>query len=390
MTLLERGGVDHDCCSLGNAGYISPSHFVPLAAPGIVRKALRWMGDAESPFYVRPRPDPALLSWAWRFWRASSRRRARRAGPLFRDLNLASRSLFEELAEQTHNEFDLVRAGVINLFQSERALAEEAGHAARSRELGMPAEVLDARGVAELEPNLTLRVLGGVYYPLDAHVTPGRFHSTLRRLVAERGGSFQWNAEITGWRSEGRLVRAAVLGEGEVEADEFVVAAGSWSSRLLRPLGMRLPLQPGKGYSLTLDDPVERPSRSVLLQEVRVAVTPMGSTVRVGGTMELGAFDHGINPPRIRGILKSLTRYLPAFRPQDFERTPPWCGLRPCSPDGLPYVGRVERLENLTVATGHAMMGLSMAPITGKLVAEILSGEPPSFDISMLRPGRYG
>ena len=389
VTVIERGAADHDCCSLGNAGYISPSHFVPLAAPGLMGQAIRWMWNPESPFYVRPRLDPGLISWSWRFWRASSEKRARAAGPLLRDLNLASRALFVDLSERTQNAFDLVSGGLLTLFQSERAWSDEARHAQRARELGMPAEVLDPAGVAALEPDLTLNAIGGVYYRLDAHVTPERFHSVLSRLVRERGGTFEWDAELRDWKRDQRVVRAAVTSRGEMEADEFVVAAGSWSSRLVRSLGHRLPLQPGKGYSLTLPSPPERPRRAVLLQEARVAITPMGNAVRVGGTLELGAFDGAISPPRVRGILRSLSRHLPAFRPEQFNGCRPWCGHRPCTPDGLPYLGRLEEMENLSVATGHAMMGLSMAPISGKLLAELLSGEAPSIDISPLRPDRF-
>jgi D-amino-acid dehydrogenase len=389
VTVIERGPADHDCCSLGNAGYISPSHFLPLAAPGIMGQAIRWMWNPESPFYVPPRLDPELISWSWRFWRASSVRRAHAAGPLLRDLNLASRALFVDLAGRTQNAFDLVPGGLLTLFQTERAWSEEARHAQRSRELGMPAEVLDPAGIAALEPDLTLKAIGGVYYRLDAHVTPERFHAALSGLVRERGGVFEWNAEVLGWKRERDAIRAAVTSRGDMNADEFVVAAGSWSSRLVRSLGHRLPLLPGKGYSLTLDSPPERPRRAVLLQEARVAITPMGSALRVGGTLELGAFDGGISPPRVRGILRSLSRHLPAFHPEQFRGCRPWCGHRPCTPDGLPYLGRLPGLENLSVATGHAMMGLSMAPITGKLMAEMLSGERPSIDLSPLRPDRY-
>ncbi len=390
VTLLERGGADHDSCSLGNAGYISPSHFVPLAAPGIVGRALKWMWNPESPFYAPPRLDPEFIAWGIRFWRASHPTRAHAAEPLLLDLHLQSRALYEELAEQTENEFELTRQGLLALFSTERALTEEARVAARARELGMAAEVLDEKQVKALEPGVTLNIHGGVLYPLDAHVTPQRFVATLTRLVRERGGAFVWNAELRDWRVEGRSVRAAITTQGDVEGDEFVLAAGSWSSILARKLGLQMPLQPGKGYSLTLEAPRERPRRSLLLPEARVAITPMGTTLRIGGTMELGAFDQGINPPRIRGILRSFTRYLPAFHPEDFASSKPWSGLRPCSPDGLPYIGRFGRFDNLAVATGHAMQGLSMAPVTGKLVAELLSGEKPSIDLSPLRPGRFG
>jgi D-amino-acid dehydrogenase len=389
VTLVERGGPDHDCCSLGNAGFISPSHIVPLSAPGIVGRALRWMGDPTSPFYVRPRVDPALVAWGVRFWRASRPDRARRAEPVLRDLALRSRELFLSLAEQTGDAFSLVREGLLILFRNGHALEEEVAVAERVRELGMPATVLDANGVAALEPGLTLDAVGGVHYPLDAHILPERFHAAMSRLVAERGGTFVWNAELSGLHVEGRRVRAARTACGEIEGDEFVLAAGAWTPLLLRPLGLKLPLQPGKGYSLTLETPRELPRRSLILAEARIAITPMGPRLRVGGTMELAGYDLGISPPRIRGILRSFTRYLPAFAPEDFNSVRPWAGLRPCSPDGLPYVGRFERFENLSVAAGHAMMGLSLAPVTGELIGQILLGERPSIDPAPLRPDRY-
>jgi len=148
-------------------------------------------------------------------------------------------------------------------------------------------------------------------------------------------------------------------------------------------------MQPGKGYSLTLDAPRALPRHSMILQEARVAVTPMGSSLRVGGTMELAGYNLEINPPRLRGLTRSLCRYLPTYRPEDFSSVHPWCGLRPCTPDGLPYVGRTRRRPNLIVASGHAMMGVSMAPITGTLVAEIVSDEPPSVDLAGLDPERF-
>ncbi|TMQ60526.1 MAG: FAD-dependent oxidoreductase [Candidatus Eisenbacteria bacterium] len=390
VTIVERGGPDHDCCSLGNAGFISPSHFLPLAAPGIVAKAIGWMGDPESPFYVRPRLDWGLFSWGYHFWRASTRARARRAGPLLRDLNLASRSLFEELAEGSGNSFGLRREGLLLLLRTERGFEEERELAERSRELGMPAEVLDRSQVQALEPQVTFDVLGGIRYPLDAHLIPQELIRTLTRLVKAREAGFVWNAEVRDLRRAGDSVAAAVTSQGEIQGDEFVLAAGSWTPQLGRRLGVRLPVQPGKGYSMTLPAPVQLPRHSIILQEARVAITPMGQALRVAGTMEMAGYDLSINPPRIRGMTRSLSRYLPAFRPEMFGACTPWCGLRPCTPDGLPYLGRLREAPNVIVASGHAMMGVSLGPVTGKLVSEIVSGDPTSIDVSALRPERYG
>jgi D-amino-acid dehydrogenase len=389
VTVVERGGPDRDNCSQGNAGYVSPSHVIPLAAPGMVSKAFRWMLDPESPFYVRPRLDPALLAWGWRFWRAGTPTRAAAAGPVLRDLTMQSRELYVAMAERAGNDFEFVTAGLLNVVRSSRGMWEEAEAADRARSLGIAAELLDARGVAALEPDVAFDVTGGAYYPRDAHLTPQKFVATLERWVAERGASFVWNADVSGWRAEGRAVRAARTAAGEIAGDEFVLAAGSWTSPLAAPLGVSLPMQPGKGYSFTIPEPAIRLRRSVLLHEARVALTPMGRALRVGGTMELTGHDASINAARLRGIRKSAQRYLPAMGDETFAGVKPWCGFRPCTPDGLPYVGRVERYENLSVATGHAMMGISMAPATGRLLAQVLTGEPPSLDATLLRPDRY-
>jgi D-amino-acid dehydrogenase len=389
VTIVERGGPDRDNCSLGNAGYVSPSHVIPLAAPGMVAKALGWMLDPESPFYVRPRLDPSLLSWGWWFWRAGTPARANAAGPTLRDLANQSREIYVAMAEETGNEFELVTAGLLNLVRTPAGMRGEEHAAACARALGIPAEMLDARGVAALEPDVAFDVVGGAYYPTDAHMTPARMMATLERRVASAGAAFAWNAEIHGWRTEGSDVRAARTATGEIAGDEFVLAAGSWTPRLAAPLGVSLPMQPGKGYSLTLPPPHPRLRRSVILHEARVALTPMGEALRVGGTMELTGYDLSINPPRLRGIAKSLRRYIPEVGEDAFDGVTPWCGLRPCTPDGLPYVGRVERYGNLSVASGHAMMGISMAPATGRLLAQLLDGEPPCTDPTLVRPERY-
>jgi D-amino-acid dehydrogenase len=171
--------------------------------------------------------------------------------------------------------------------------------------------------------------------------------------------------------------------------DEFVLAGGAWSGQIARPLGLRLPMQAGKGYSLTLPHAPIRPRMGTILSEARVAITPIGDSLRIGGTMEMAGLDETINPVRIRGIQKAACRYYPDLSPQAFDDVQPWSGLRPCSPDGLPYLGRTQRYANLIIATGHAMLGLSLGPITGKLTADLLAGRRPDIDLTLLDPDRY-
>jgi D-amino-acid dehydrogenase len=249
--------------------------------------------------------------------------------------------------------------------------------------------VLTAQQVAKLEPNIQMDIAGAAYFPLDCHLSPQRFVAGLTRALEAGGINFSWSTDVTGWRASGRRIEAVQTNRGELTADEYLVSGGSWSPGIVRGLRLKLPLQAGKGYNLTLPNPKRSPRISCILTEARVAVTPIGSSLRFGGTMEIAGLDESINPARVRGIMKSVPKYFPEFGPEDFRGVPPWRGLRPCSPDGLPYVGRFDRYANLSVATGHAMMGLSLGPITGKLIAEILSGEKPSIPLEMLRPDRY-
>ena len=389
VTVLERYAAEHEGCSYGNAGLVVPSHFIPLAAPGMVALGLKWMGNPESPFYIQPRWDADLLSWGYRFWRAATAGHVRRSAPLLRDLNLASRACFEEFAALPDNDFGLVKKGLLMLCKTCQAFDEEVKTAEQARGLGIPAEVLDSRQTAALDPDVRLDIVGSIYFAKDCHLSPQHFMARLKQQLERLGASICWETEVAGWRASGKRIEAVRTTKGEFTADEFVLCGGCWSPAAARDLDLTLPMQAGKGYSLTLPNPRQLPSLCAIFTEARLAVTPMGNSLRFGGTMEIAGLDEKINPVRVRGIIKSVPRYYPDFTPRDFEGIKPWCGLRPCSPDGLPYVGRTRRYSNLSLATGHAMLGLSLGPITGRLLAEILSGEIPSIDIELLDPDRF-
>lgn len=379
VTVLDRGGAGDENCSYGNAGLIVPSHFVPLAAPGMVAMGLKWMLKPDSPFYIKPRLDADLISWGWKFYRAATREHVRRSAPLLRDLNLATSQCFDEFAQRHGNTFNLEKRGCFCLCRTQQRLDHEAEIVAHAKELGLKAEVLTAKQTAAMEPNVRMDIAGSVYFQEDSHLTPGKFMAALKREVP-----VQWNTQVTGWKTSGERIQSVKTAQGDFSADEIVLCAGSWSSKLLK-----LPLQAGKGYSLTLPQPPHQFRIPTILTEARVAVTPMGGTLRFGGTMEIAGLNEDINPVRIQGIIRSVPQYFPDFTAKDFEGVKPWRGLRPCSPDGLPYIGRTRRYVNLLVGTGHAMMGLSLGPITGKLLAQILSDEKPSLDLSLLHPDRY-
>ena len=396
VTLVDRGAPVDENCSFGNAGLVVPSHIVPMAAPGMVTMGLKWMRDPQSPFYVKPRLSPDLLSWGWKFYRVGNAAHVKRSAPLLRDLNMASRAAYEELDSEL-GDFDFQQDGLLMLFKTQAGLDEEAHVAEHAQRLGMPSQVLDAGQTAQLEPALKLDVLGSVYYPHDCHMSPGKLMARLQAELRGRSADLRWSTEVTGWQTAGKRVRAAILDGGTtssqneaLEADEWVLCGGSWSPQTARDLKLRLPLQAGKGYSITLPHSSVMPSKAALLMEARVAVTPMGGKLRFAGTMEIAGLNTEVSQPRVQGIVNAVPRYYPEFVASDYEGLKAWAGLRPCSPDGLPYVGRTAKYDNLCVATGHAMMGLSLGPITGKLIAQTVTGREPQFASTLLNPDRYG
>ena len=389
VTVVERGEPEREGCSFANAGMIVPSHFVPLASPGMVALALRWMWDPVSPFHLKPRASAELLDWAWKFWRACTQEHVVRAAPLLRDLHLASRAGFGQWAAQWGNRFGFVESGLLVLCRTEHGLAEEARVAEFARELGMPADVLCAKDVAEIEPGMRMTVAGAVHFPQDACLVPAQLMAVLQQETQRLGVQLRHGTEARRFRVHGARIEAVDMGTEIIQADEFVLCAGIWSSELARELGLRLPMQAGKGYSLTVEKGSTSARRCAILSEARAAMTPMGGMLRFGGTMEITDIDETVDRARVRGIAKSIGTYFPEMTPEVLGKAMIRTGLRPCSPDGLPYVGRFSRFANLSAATGHSMMGVSLAPITGTLIAEVLSGERTSIPIAALSPDRY-
>jgi D-amino-acid dehydrogenase len=388
VTVIDRISPHGDNCSLGNSGMVVPSHFIPLAAPGVISQGLRWLRDPESPFYIQPRVSWDLIQWGLRFYLATHVQQVEAGSQLLRDMNLASRELYLQWQDKGIDS-QLVKRGLLMLCSTQHGLEEEGAIATKARSLGIPASVLTPEETASLDPNVTYSVAGSVYYPKDCHLDPMRLMSSLRSRLESLGVKLLYREHVTGWKKTGGRIAAVCTKDHEFDADEFVLCGGIWSDGLVRELKLRLPMQPGKGYSLTVPDPVELPSVCSILVEAKVAVTPMGQSLRFGGTMQLGELNQAIDPRRVSGIIKNIPRYLPRFKPQHFDGIQPWCGLRPVSPDGLPFIGRTHAYSNLTVATGHAMMGISLGPITGQLVSEVLRGEKPSVDLRHLSPDRF-
>ena len=396
VTVLERDAEPGQGCSYGNGGLVVPSHFEPLAAPGMVLTGLRMLRSKESPFGFSGLPGLEMAGWMARFARAGTKARVARCAPVLRDLNLASRALFEERFGDLDAGY--ARGGELMVCRTAQGLDAEARVAREADRLGLRTRVLDRAGLAEFERGVEFDAAGAVYFEDDAHLTPSLFMPALRASVVAQGAEIREDSTVSGFTVEsGRVgsLRLLPLGGGqgggdEVAADEFVLAAGAWTGLLARSLGFRLPLLAGKGYGFTLPDPPQTPRYPSILVDGRVAVTPMRDGLRFVGTMELGApAEPRTNEARLRGMRRAVAEAYPAFRDLDLAALPVWAGLRPCPPDGMPYLGRPERLANVVVATGHGMMGMSLGPISGELVAQTLAGETPSVPLDLLDPNRY-
>ncbi len=387
VTVIDRT----DLCSgtsHGNAGMIVPSHFVPMASPGVVAQGIRWMFNAKSPFYVKPRLSLNLLQWLWKFYRSSTEKHVSACVQTLLEYNQWSKELYGEFAKLPEFNFDFERKGLLMLYQTAHQEQEEKELAERAHELGVSAEIISESGLKTLEPSIEINARGGIYFPGDAHLQPGYFIRDLIVALKQRGVEFLLNNEVEGFGTDGDRIQSLNLSGQTVSIDHVLIAAGTWSGKLVQMLKGSLPLEPGKGYSVTLSEPEAIPEIPSILTEAKVAVTPMGSSLRIGGTLELGQLSLQINHKRVSGILESMPRYYPQIQTEQLKRQEIWQGFRPCSPDGMPYVDTGIIYQNLTIATGHGMMGMSLGPATGKLVAELIADRKSSLDLSKMKVGR--
>ncbi len=387
VTLLEKDELGAGC-STGNAGLVVPSHVVPLAAPGVVAQGLHWLLQSESPFRIKPRLDLQFWQWLWTFYWSCSEEHVRRSVPVLRELHLASRSLYEEWAENGAD-IGFRPSGLLMLHETGKGRQEERKKAETAREAGLDVSVLDRDRLEEVTPHLPASATGGVYYHQDAVLDPTRLVDRLGRQVEEEGTKIHREVEVTGFTRENGTIQSVRTTSGEVSAADVVLAAGAWSAPLGQELGLDVPVEPAKGYSVTLDVSERAPHVPFILAEKKVSVTPLDAQMRFAGTLELAGFDASIDERRLRPILETAAQYVSAVDPDVPEAMETWVGFRPCTPDGLPIIGPVPQYDNLVLATGHSMMGVSLAPITGQLVAQILQGEAPTVDPEPLHLSRF-
>ncbi|MCE6988498.1 FAD-binding oxidoreductase [Dyadobacter sp. CY323] len=388
VTLLDKGDLS-DNCSQGNAGMIVPSHFIPLAAPGMVSKGIKWMFNSRSPFYVKPSLDFSLISWGLKFMKSATPANVERAAPHLRDYHLLSKQLYEDLSKEEGFDFGLEEKGILMLYKTEKAGEEEIHVGKDAQKLGLDVEMLSKEQVQAIEPNIKLDVAGAVHYHCDAHLYPTALFNQLLKYIKQKGAVVITNAEVTGYEISHSEIKSVETSIGKIEGDLVVMTGGSWLPQLAKLAGLTIPVMPGKGYSFMEPNSAHPIVHPALLIEARVAVTPMNGQVRFGGTMELAAVNDKINMNRVEGIVNAIPQYYPELNVAVPAKDRIWYGFRPCSPDGLPYLGYSKKLKNLIIAGGHGMMGISLGPATGKVVAELANRTSTALDIKLYDPERY-
>lgn len=390
VTVIDKGDFS-DNCSYGNCGYICPSHFIPLATPGIVKQGFKWMWNSKSPFYVQPRPDWNLINWGLKFVRSATKNHVQTAAVPLRDIAILSKSEYESWLSIPGFDFAYQHKGLLEIFQTD-AGGEHARHTVeKAHELGLSdTKLLSKSALQALEPQTRINGEGAILFNCDAHCYPNKLMQNLLAYLKQQGVKLIPNQEAIQFEKVNGRVTKIITANNAYEQDEVVIATGSWGRQTAKLLGVRIPLMPGRGYSVTLEDSPYKVNYPAVLIEGRAAITPMdGNKIRFGGTMEITSHKTPPRMNRVQGILDAVKRFYPDFDVPLPPKEKIWYGYRPCSADGLPYIGRVKKYANLTVATGHSMLGLSLGAGTGKLVNEIVNNRPASMDIKPFTVERF-
>lgn len=387
VTVLDKGDLSGGA-SLINAGYITPSHFISFAAPGMITKGIKWMFNSYSPFYIKPRWDPEFFKWAWNFKRSATAEKVEQSVEVLKNISLKSRGLYEEIYDSEDFRFHYENKGLLSVYSTIKGRETELNVMKRAQKEGLEAVELSRQQLLDLQPGFSEMVTGAVHYKCDSHTTPGEFMAQMKKWLELKGVDFHLNQEVKHIRTHSNKVTSVETNNDNYEADEFVFATGSWTSRLLKELGLNIPIQGGKGYSMDVHRPLGVTIPAVLV-EAKVGITPMNGFVRFAGTMEFSGNNDNILKNRVEAIAASAGKYYSEITVTDEEKSKARSGLRPVSPDGLPFIGRTSKFDNLTVAAGHAMIGWSLGPATGKLVAQIINNQKPMLDLRPFDPERF-
>ena len=386
VIVLEKGEIGAGCSS-GNAGLIVPSFFEPLPGPGVMAEGLTHFLDQDGFFGMRMRPDPHFLFWLLRFARHCNRKDLHFSSEFFMRLNHGGVQVHRELARLGGGEYGFSQKGLLYLFLTSKRFIQARERAARAMEAGFSSEVFAGEEVRDVEPSAGRAVIGGIRFLADAGLDPAKFLEWLAKQAAAWGVRIMTETEVFDFQLGRNRVNAVFTTRGEFRGEQIVLAGGAWLAYLGRRLGVHLPVEGGKGISQTFSKPKMNVRQPLILEEHHVAVSPLSNALRITGALELSGLDLAINPDRVRGIHRSASRYLPLIEPLHASRI--WRGLRPCTPDGLPLVGRLHALGNVIVAGGHDTKGMTLGPLTGQYVTRLLAGQSFGEFEHRLSPSRF-
>ncbi|NVJ63856.1 MAG: FAD-dependent oxidoreductase [Flavobacteriaceae bacterium] len=379
---------DDTGASYVNAGYLTPSHIISIANKGMIKKGLKWMFNSSSPFYLKPRLDLDFIDWLWKFYQSATPGNVERSIPVIRDINILSKDLYSDMHNSMEmGNFQLDESGVLMLYKTNKAGDHEAAVAQRLIADGLAASILNRQQLDQLQPDLNEEVLGAIHYKCDAHTTPTELMPKLKTYLESKGVEFI-HEEVIDFRYDGSSIKEAITTQNNYAAEAVVMAAGSWSQGILKKLKLHMPIQAGKGYRIDLyrETPVKY---SAIFLEAKCAITPMKGFTRFAGTMELSGINNKVRKERVEAIAKASENHYNNLKITEEEKNAARFGNRPVSPDGLPYIGKSKDFDNLYLATGHAMMGWSLAPATGKLISELLTNKKTSMSIEAFHPDRF-
>ncbi|MBY5957345.1 FAD-dependent oxidoreductase [Membranicola marinus] len=388
ITLIDRGDITNNC-SFGNMGFLSPSHFTPLASPGVISEGLKHLLSKTSPFYIKPRLNYSFMRWMLKFYKNSSYKVVDRNAPALSELLLLSRRLMNEIAEDIGDSFMMEEIGCMMMCHSKKTFDGEARVAEASKKFNLNVEILERDELQAHEPNVELDIHGAILFKDDAHIHPGKFMLAMKNYLINAGVNYQLNTTVKDFEKSVDKVTQVITDQGTFSADEIVITPGSWMPELAKKLKTKILMEGGKGYSYTYDDVKNNIKYPAILVDDRCAITPWKQSLRIGGTMEFSGLNEKVSANRMKGIYHSIKKYYPGL---DIDLPPAdqiWVGLRPVTPDGLPYIGRPQKWENVAFGGGHAMLGMSAGAATGLILSNIVSEQKLPMNIDHFSINRF-
>jgi D-amino-acid dehydrogenase len=388
ITIIDRGDIS-DNCSFGNMGFLSPSHFIPLASPGIISEGLKYMLSSSSPFYIKPRFSLSFMQWAFNFYRSSNQKTVEKNSPHLSELLNLSRRLMNEIKDDIGDVFEMEEIGCMMMCHSQKAFEEELKVAKQAKLFRLDVEILNRKELQNKEPDVELDIYGAVLFKDDAHIHPGKFMVAMKNFLEKNGVRFQLETEVLDFTKNHQKIEEVITDKGNFIGDVIVLTGGSWLPDLAKKAGIKLLIQGGKGYSSTYDHVEKNIRYPAILVDGRCAITPWGKSLRIGGTMEFSGNNHNVLVKRMEGIYNSVRKFYPGLQ-IDF---PPldriWTGLRPVSPDGLPFIGHANNYENLLISGGNAMLGISEGAAGGQIISDLIEKRSTPIDISAFKVDRF-